>query len=58
MDDKEKIKMVIDWYERNNKKDLDVTFVFSLQERLDFFGSLTFQQRKALDNIIAKLDIK
>ena len=55
MSEEEKIVMVLEWAEEN--PNFDISFIESIAEALAEYGSLTYYQGKALDNIIRKFRI-
>lgn len=56
MDPQDRIDMVMEYASEHPR--FDTTFIESLQDALNQYGSLTHGQSAALDNIIAKFGIE
>lgn len=58
MDAKDKLAAAIAWAEdKGDERNFDPDFLYSLQEGLEKYGSLTDKQESALDNIIDRFRI-
>jgi hypothetical protein len=58
MTDDDAVEMVVEWVKYKAPVSFDTKFVYSIEEALDEYGSLTTRQRIAINRIIDRWHIK